>query len=372
MTIGLDLFIHGIREGTLAGIASYTKTLIEGLLQWGSDHEYVVYANSRARLEPSILQLGTIKRVWAPSRGSAWWEQLYFATPGSTRGLDLIHNPHSAPLKRCRVKQVVTVHDVIPLIEPEAFTKRNRVYWSFVWSSLHRVDAVITVSEWSKRDIVTRLRVDPDRVNVVYPALRFSPTGAETASGVASTLTKYRIRKPYILYVGTLEPRKNVPTLLKAFKRLLEVLTDDLQLVIVGKTGWLFQDVFRTTEELGLQEKVVFTGFVPTSELPALYSSASVFVFPSLYEGFGLPPLEAMAFGVPVVVSNRASLPEVVGDAGILVDPTDPEEIAFQIKRVLEDSQLREVLGRKGLERAARFSVERLAKETLKVYESLK
>jgi glycosyltransferase involved in cell wall biosynthesis len=171
-----------------------------------------------------------------------------------------------------------------------------------------------------------------------------------------------------LLFLGTLEPRKNVPGLLHAYRILLDQQVTAEPLVLVGGKGWLYEEIFERVEALKLGEQVRFLHGVPDADLPGLYSAASVMTTPSFYEGFGLPALEAMSCGTPVVVADRASLPEVVGDAGILVDPEDPEAIAEGLKRVLTDEELHARLGERGLERASRFSWERVARETLEVY----
>jgi glycosyltransferase involved in cell wall biosynthesis len=180
---------------------------------------------------------------------------------------------------------------------------------------------------------------------------------------------KYRLPEQFILYLGTIEPRKNVAGLLHAYRRLLDRGDTTLDLVVAGRKGWLYEPVFQAVRELGLEERVHFTGWVAGEDAPALMNSAQVFVYPSLYEGFGLPPLEAMACGTPVVCSNAASLPEVVGDAAILVNPLETNEMADAIARVLSDPARRQEMCAKSIAQAARFTWERAARETLQVYE---
>jgi glycosyltransferase involved in cell wall biosynthesis len=203
---------------------------------------------------------------------------------------------------------------------------------------------------------------------------RFRPAGPEALAAVRQ---KYDLPERFILYVGTIEPRKNLTALLEAYAALMERLSvcdlrpalSDVRLVIVGKKGWLYEGFFRRLHELGLEDRVLFTGYVPDEDLPAIYSAADLFVFPSLYEGFGLPVLEAMACGTPVIASNASSLPEVAGEAGIMIAPHDVRGLAEAMERLLMDKQLRAELRARGLERAKQFTWERAAAMTLEVYQ---
>jgi len=227
--------------------------------------------------------------------------------------------------------------------------------------------AVITDSERSREDILTHLSVKPGRVVSIPLAAdrRFRPL---PAAEIAPVLHEYGVGQPYILYVGALESRKNLPRLLAAYARLREW-SEQWRLVIVGARKWKFSPIFDTVQALGLEPHVHFTGYVADEHLPALYAGADLFAFPSLYEGFGLPVLEAMACGTPVVTSNTSSLPEVAGDAAILVDPTDVEQIANAMWLVLSQPDVAAALREKGLARAAQFTWERTARETIAVYE---
>jgi len=204
---------------------------------------------------------------------------------------------------------------------------------------------------------------------------RFQPiTDPDTLARVRN---RYGLPERFILYVGTIEPRKNLTTLLEAYAALtsrvsnLQYPISNIHLVIAGRKGWLYEGFFRRLRELGLEREVVFPGFVPDEDLPALYSAAELFVFPSLYEGFGLPPLEAMACGTPVITSNSSSLPEVVGEVGIMVEPRDVRALAEAMELVLTDEGKRREMREKGLRQAARFSWKRTAQETLEVYRSV-
>jgi glycosyltransferase involved in cell wall biosynthesis len=219
---------------------------------------------------------------------------------------------------------------------------------------------------------VRHLQINPQRIAVIPWGCdeRFQPGG--DPEHFAAVQQRYRLPAQYLLFVGTLEPRKNLTTLLHAYAMLrAEWPGEDLKLVVAGRTGWLYTDIFDTVKRLALDEEVIFTGFVDDEDLPDLYRGAQLFVFPSLYEGFGLPILEAMASGVPVITSATASMPEVAGDAAILVDPHDSEAIAEGMAQVLAEDRLRQAMIQKGLARARRFTWDTVAQNTLEVYAAL-
>lgn len=278
------------------------------------------------------------------------------------------------PLFFKRGAYVTTVHDVIPLLLPQLFTVRHRYV---VRASLARVakqaDVVIVPSSAVQHDVQQHLRIDEDRVVLIPEGCepRFRPfTDPEHLHRVR---TKYGLPPLYILCLSTLEPRKNIPTLLHAFARLRSTLYGDpaLHLVVAGARGWREQAIFQTVKSLGLEQAVCFPGFIDDEDLPALYTGALCFVFPSLYEGFGLPVLEAMGCGVPVIVSNTSALPEVAGEAALLVDPGDVEGMAAAMAAVVDSASLREHLRQKGFAQARSFSWETTARKTLELYGAL-
>jgi glycosyltransferase involved in cell wall biosynthesis len=236
---------------------------------------------------------------------------------------------------------------------------------------VRKTDAIIAVSEATKQDVIRLLGVPEHRVVVIHEAASpyFRPLDDEDVR--AQLRRELGIDRSYVLFVSTIEPRKNVPGLLRAFRQLLDDYRLDTQLILAGERGWLTEDVYQLVDELSLEKSVRFLGRVSAQHLLLLYNGAELLVAPSLYEGFGLTPLEAMACGTPVVVSNVSSLPEIVADAGLLVDPRNVEEITVAIWRLLDDSELRENLAAKGLTRAASFSWDRAARETISLYRSL-
>jgi glycosyltransferase involved in cell wall biosynthesis len=237
-------------------------------------------------------------------------------------------------------------------------------------ASARKADRIIAVSENTKKDLIKFYGIMPEQVKVIYLGVdkNFSFVKKENDDGV---LRRYNLKPGYILNVGTLEPRKNIVRLLEAYRLIAADLSRAPQLVIAGGKGWLSEDINKRIDSLGLKAKVILTGYVPDDDLPSLYRGAALFVYPSLYEGFGLPPLEAMASGVPVVSSNTSAIPEVVGKAGLLVDPCRTDEIARAVIMALEDVGLRDRMKNEGLKRSGRFSWENTAKKTIALYEEV-
>jgi glycosyltransferase involved in cell wall biosynthesis len=302
-----------------------------------------------------------------------WWEQAGIVRAGAREHIDLLHSPYWSNPLWSPWPTVVTVHDVIQFVLPEyAWRKISRLYFGLVSRGARRADAIITVSECSKRDIVKLLGVPPDRIHVIGNAVDDSLHPVRDAWLLASVRDRYGIGQRFILYFGGFDLRKNVPRLIESYARLPQALRKEYQLVIAGRYQHLghplFPDPRETVRRLGLEDNVVFTGQVSERDKAAMYSSATVFAFPSLYEGFGIPVLEAMACGTPVVTSNRSALPEVAGDAGLLVDPYEPDEICRGLAELLDDQGRREELARRGLDRARRFTWRQVAEQTLRVY----
>ena len=258
---------------------------------------------------------------------------------------------------------VVCIHDLAFLRFPDRLLPAKRWYQTMLtWLSVRRAAHVLTVSEFTRREVIELLRVAPEKVTVT-PNGRDERIGPIDRDMVEEFRRVHQLPARFLLFLGTIEPRKNLLTLLRAYARRREEL--DMPLIVAGGKGWLYEPIFDIVEELGLRDRVRFAGFVPGEELGLWYNAATAFVFPSVYEGFGLPPLEAMQCGTPVIASNTASLPEVVGDAALTVDPLSVEELGAALVRVATDATLREELRRRGLRQAERFSWERTAAGTL-------
>lgn len=275
---------------------------------------------------------------------------------------DVVHAPAFLIPPRGRRPLVVTVLDLAFLLFPQYFSRRLRLTAGRgLRRAVRDADAFITISEHTGQDLMRLLDVASDRIHVIPLAAdrRFVPVENPEVPA------KYGVDTPYVLYVGTLEPRKNLILLLRAFAT---VKGTEVKLVLAGTKGWLYEDIFATVQSLGLGSRVIFTGFVPDEDLPALISAAQAFVYPSVYEGFGLPVLEAMKCGTPVITTNISSLPEVAGNAAITVSPDDVEGLSRAIQRLLAEPGLRTELREKGFEQAARFSWAKTAEQTVEVY----
>jgi glycosyltransferase involved in cell wall biosynthesis len=305
-----------------------------------------------------------------------WWEQVGIVRAGAREKIDLLHCPYWASPVWSPWPTVVTVHDVIQFVLPEyAWRKISRYYFGLVSAGARRADALITVSECSKADIVKILGLPPDRIHVIGNAVDASFYPVRDAWLLANVRERYGIGQRFILYFGGFDMRKNVPRIIESYARLPEHLRREYQLVIAGRYQHLghplFPDPRETVRRLGLEGCVVFTGQFREQDKAPLLSAATIFAFPSLYEGFGIPVLEAMACGTPVVTSNVSALPEVAGDACVLVNPYDPEAISQAFADLLEDQGKRDDLSRRGLERARRYTWHEVAEQTLRVYKEI-
>jgi glycosyltransferase involved in cell wall biosynthesis len=355
-----------------AGIGRYAQELAAALLDAAPENEYVAFYNypAQEQVEPSLDRLShlTTNLPDKPWRLRVLLAQLLRRSQDSLfRGADLFHATDHLLPRLSQVKSVFTLHDLTFRLFPQTHSVWNRWFLLLMMPRfLRAAGAIVADSECTRRDAAQFYGIDARRIAVIYPGVsaRFHPAGAP---GAATVRQKYGLPEHFVLSVGTIEPRKNLATLLEAFSRLTPY-DPRPPLVIAGKTGWLYETFFRRLRELGLEDQVVLLGFVPDDDLPALYSAADLFVFPSLYEGFGLPALEAMACGTPVVASNASSLPEVVGEVGLLVDPHDVGGLAAAMERTLADERLRAEMRAKGLERARAFTWEKTARETLRVY----
>jgi glycosyltransferase involved in cell wall biosynthesis len=337
----------------------------------GCDHRYTVYTRGPWFDGETASAPGwRVQQVSAASRpGRLYWEQRRLPRSLRREAVEVLHSTHhTLPLVGVAARRVVTIHDLTFLRIPERYPLVRRIYMQATTRlSARLADAIIVPSGAVRRDVVERLGVPEDRVHVVYEAAaqRFRPVEPGVARAVAE---KYGIDPPYILSVGSLEPGKNRARLIRALARLRnEGVTHHL--VIVGQRAWRYDDDFDLVEELGMGRRVSFAGYVPDDDLPGLYSGATVVALPSLYEGFGLPVLEAMACGVPVLTSNVSATAEVAGDAALLVHPQSVDQIAAALRRLLSDEALRAQLSAAGRERAAQFSWARAAEETHRVYE---
>ena len=357
-----------------AGLGRYAESLARALLPLLGD-ELAFFYNREAGIEPLTglerVPARTVDLGYKPWRMLVWLGQ----TPhvGFNRlvpGAELFHATEHLLLPLRGVPTVLTVHDLIFRRYPAHHKRLNRWYLNATMPLFcRRAGHIIAVSEQSKRDVIAAYGIPADKITVIYEAAdrSFCP---QPPAAVTAVRERFGLPQRYLLFVGTIEPRKNLGRLLAAFEQLhAEGLTDAL--VIVGKRGWLYDDFFARLGQSPAKTAIIFPGFVPDADLPAVYAGAQALAFPSEFEGFGLPVLEAMACGTPVVCANNSSLPEVAGDAALLIDPLDVAALTDGLARVLQDKPLREQMRVVGLAQAARFSWVRAADETLAVYRRL-
>lgn len=360
----IGIVTDAIDDGN-AGISVYTHMLVKHLLELGSGHEIVLIHHRKNNHPIYSATAHLIVPMKKMPFAREYRKVIQLPKVLEKEGFDLVHDTTQIGpfFKNSAFKKIVTIHDLVPLRFPSTTASfAQRIHHKMgLPRILKRVDAIIAVSKSTKSDIEEFYPVATGKIKVIYEAMH-----ARQAGGVdVDILKKYNVAKPYFLYLGTLEPRKNIERIVQAFAGIKQGM-----LVIAGKKGWKFDDIFAKVKELGLQDRVVFTGFVPDSDVPALYSSAQAFVWPSLYEGFGLPILEAMYNRCPVITSNNSSLPEVAGDAAILVDPQSVSQITKAMRDVC-DTKLATELRNKGTRQVARFSWESAASETLRLYEQV-
>jgi glycosyltransferase involved in cell wall biosynthesis len=381
MKIGINaLFLNTPTSGS----KRYLLRLLDALADIDTRNEYVLLGpqaikNKDGEADQVRFPYRVHKVPWWARRSEniekVVWEQWSGPAAACKAGVDLLHVPHFAPPLLPRTPTVVTIHDVIMLRLPQYRANgKLRAYTELVTRAAGNATMIITVSQHAKQDIIDTLHIPAERIRVTYEAAGDELHPVRDAALLAQARAKYGIGENYLFYLGGLDQRKNVPQLVRAFAQLACTLEQpDLQLFISGnpdKRGPLFPDPRPVAEALGIAERVRFR-FVEDEDKAAIYSGARLFVFPSLYEGFGLDPLEAMSCGAPVVCSNRTSLPEIVGDAAICVDPENTDALTGAMQRVLTNNALRAKLCELSLRQAAQFSWHKTASETLAVYEEV-
>lgn len=357
-----------------AGLGRYAGELLAGMRELAPQNEYLglYHATHAIRGEGALRDIKTVR---IPLDAKPWRMSVllaYFTRVNMDRWLppgDIFHGTDHLlpPLKNAR--EVFTIHDLIFRFFPEYHLPLNRWFLDLMLPRfMQRADAIIAVSENTKNDVMRLMNIPAEKITVIPEGVHrsFRPIGEREE--LERVRAAYRLPERFILFFSTIEPRKNLFTLLDAYAELLKRDAELPYLVVMGRKGWLYEATLRHMRDLGLTERVILTDWVSSEDVPRILNLAEVFVFPSLYEGFGLTPLEAMACGTAVISSNASSLPEVVGDAGILLEPRDTAGFAQAIQRVLSDELLRQDLRARGLKQAAQFTWERAARETLAVY----
>jgi glycosyltransferase involved in cell wall biosynthesis len=345
--------------GQKTGFGFYVNNLTQNLKAIDKKNEYF------------LLKPKTDKDLSAPQR--LLWDQIDVPNLARKNHVDILHQPcFSAPIIHSNMKVVVTIHDLIAILYGQDIPFFSRQFFGrWMPFSYKFADRIIAISNHTKKDIIKFLHVPEEKIKVIYLAAADTFRKKNTKEEIEKIKAKYQTGDKYILHTGTLNPRKNLEFLIKVFHEVIKELPN-YNLVIAGKKGWYYEGLFELVSKLNLDKKVIFAGYIPDEDAPILYQGSSLFVFPSLYEGFGLPPLEAMSSGVPVVSSNTSSLPEVIGDGGILLSPQDKSAWIKAIKKILKDDNFRKKMSQKAIDQAQSFSWEKCAKETLAVYEGLK
>lgn len=365
----------GIGEYSFELLKEFEKFRIPASPRGEQNLEFIIYLKHKPREEMPKEREGWKYRVIGPKK---FWTQfglpwdLFFHKPRP----DIFFTPtHYAP-RFSPVPTAVSVMDLSYIHFPHLFRKSD-LYQLRNWTaySVKKASKIFTISQASKNDIIKTYRVSERKVTVTYPGVKLKTQFSNGESKLKNTMQnsklpkdKYGVEGEYVLFVGTLQPRKNIVRLIEAFSRIKK----DISLVIVGKKGWQYDEILEAPKKFGVEKKVKFLGFVSDEDLPAIYKKALCFVLPSLYEGFGLPVLEAMKYGCPVIASNTSSLPEAGGDAALYVNPLDVEDIAKNLESIIQNSELRQKLIKKGYEQVKKFSWEKTARETLTALEGLK
>jgi glycosyltransferase involved in cell wall biosynthesis len=354
-----------------AGLGRYAHELIAALVDQGA-HDYTAFFHQRSPAAQLLPPIDRLPRLTTSLNARPWRLRTalaYFTGTGMDAmfpGIDVFHaTEHLLPRLR-RVRSVFTLHDLIFQFDPDSHRPLNIAFLRTMMPRfLRAADAIIAVSECSKRDAVRIYNVPPDKIHVIYEGVdpRFRPI--DDPAQLDAVRRKYALPDQFILHVGTIEPRKNLPLLFDALSTLM---IDHCPLIIAGSKGWLYKPIYVRLSELGLHDRVQFTGFVPDEDLPALICAASVLVMPSKYEGFGLPVLEAMACGTPVIASSASSLPEVGGEAVLYAPPDNPSVWAEVLDHALSDQSLRASMREKGLRQAAKFRWDIAARQTAEIY----
>ena len=360
-----------------SGVGNYVLNLIQNLRQVDPEPIYYFLAQKK-----NMSLLGHLGRKQNPFLTmfshenhplSDLWEHFILPLRLKEMGINVFHGPASLiPFRKGHCGLVVTIHDLVAFLFPETIPLKYGAYMRYLLrQAVKKADRIIAVSKHTKQDLIKILKVPLEKIVVIHEASSpiFHP---EDRKEVQSRLKQhYGITKKFIYHLGNIEPRKNLIVLLEAFTRVCRELGNEYQLVVSGQKGWLTGSLSRFFKNYPVRDQVFFTGYVPVEHIPLFMNGAEIFVFPSLYEGFGLPVLEAMSCGTPVISSNRSSIPEIVGSAGVLIDPTNIRDLADRIVELLRNPDERKHLSQLGLEQATRFSWGEAARQTLGVYRSV-
>ena len=367
MKIGIDA--REFLPGQMTGIGRYLWHFLQYATASNYPHEYVLFCNQKTHIP---FDLPKLKSVIITENITPIWDQVLLPLNIAKEKIDVFLTPYFKAPFFLPSNTVLIINDLIPLLFPEELRLFKRIYFRFVCGmAARRAKRIITISVNSRDDIVKYLRLPADKIEIVHLGVekRFMSPDIR----IEEIRRKYALPQKFILYLGNLSPHKNVQGLIKSYAVLPVNLRKQYKLVLgASKSGKYFSYIEKVIREMELAQDVLFTGFIEDKDLPAVYHMSSLFAYPSLYEGFGLPPLEAMAGGCPVVSSNTSSMPEVLGDAALFFNPYHVEEISQAIRHMLDDENLRNKFRQKGLERAKLFTPEKMASETLGVFKGMK
>lgn len=354
------------------GAGVYILQLIRALASSDTDNEFVIFAHQSGHDLIGAPESHNLRWIIVPEKSPARrlvWEQTILPSMVQRSGIELLHSLHYTRPLILPCASVVTFHDMTFFLFPELHTRSKRIFFPLaIRLSARLADALASVSENTRRDAIRLLHIPPRKIFTTPLGINQEFQPIADPALLEACRRRYNLPEKFILYVGLLEPRKNLPMLLKAYAHLANE-ADIPRLVLAGRPGWGYQEILQQINELNLKEKIHFTGYVHAQDLPMVYNLAQVFVYPSIYEGFGLPPMEAMACGTPVITTAVSSMLDHIGDAGILVPPQDEEALSQGMYDVLNKPALREDLSQKGLQRTANFTWKHTAQATLKVYQ---
>jgi glycosyltransferase involved in cell wall biosynthesis len=348
--------------------------LARALAALDEDFELVLIAQRHGRRlidDPSLPRVEWVETDDISAARRLVWEQT--ALPGLARRhrLDLLHSLHYTRPVFLPCKSVVTFHDMTFFLFPHLHTPSKRLFFPAAMRlSARQAQAVVADSENTRRDAIRILKIPAEKITTVLCGIGAEFRPIHDAAMLEACRSRYNLPQAFILYVGTVEPRKNLPLLLKAYAR-LAAKGAHTPLVIVGRRGWMYEEVFQLVETLQISERVLFTGYIPAEDLPMVYNLAQIFVYPSLYEGFGFPPLEAMACGAPVITTAVSSMRDQVGEAGLLTPPGDEQALFEAMRKLTQDRDLRRSLSEKGILHATQFTWPNTARQTLRVYQKV-
>lgn len=377
MTIGIDIRV--LARGKRSGVEEYLINLLPHMFELGKDIKFKLFYNSwqKAPLSKDWLKLPNVevREFKIPNRLLSFFSK-YFNYPKVDKmlgGVDVFFSPHFLVVglsEKCR--HIITFHDLSFEYFPEFFSWDKRFWHLSVnpKAQAKKADKITAVSESTKNDLVDLYGIPESKIKVIYSGVgdEFKPIGKDSQK-CGEIKQKYSLPDKFILYLGTLEPRKNVVSLIRAFEMLRSQVKggkyQDMKLVLAGPKGWLYNEIFETAQNSIFSKDIFFTGFIDSKDKAFIYNLSELFVYPSFFEGFGFPPLEAMACGVPVITSNNSSLPEIVADAGLTIDAYNYAELAFAIEEILRDSDLRKLLIARGLAQAKKFSWRECAEQLL-------